>query len=180
MELRLVHLIPLSFWPNEVLQSAAPEVDPWSICPTSEDETDLFSRCFEHLAHACHITQSQRCMSVTAVLTNTGMMPNRLTQLRRNEVQDWGPSYLSCLQNLDLTFGRKGSVQHGLVNSKIHDLAGRVEKMRHCCMKLDVQKGGGSERSPTILKTCKRNALMSASSKSRSLCVNMTLPLWNK
>ena len=75
---------------------------------------------------------------------------------------------------------RKGSVQHGLVNSKIHDLAGRVEKMRHCCIKLDVQKGGGSDRSPTIVKTCKSNALMSASSKSRSLCVNMTLPLWNK
>ena len=47
---------------------------------------------------------------------------------------------------------REGSVQHGLVNSKIHDLAGRVEKMRHCCMKLDVQKGRGSDRSPTIVK----------------------------
>ena len=29
------------------------------------------------------------------------------SQLRRNEVQDWGPSYLSRLQNLDLTFGVK-------------------------------------------------------------------------
>ena len=67
---------------------------------------------------------------------------------------------------------RKGSVQHGLVNSKIH-LAGRVALLR-CCIKLDVQKGGGPERSPRTVKTCnyknyKNNALMSASSKFRSI-----------
>ena len=31
-----------------------------------------------------------------------------------------------------------------------------------------------------MVKTCKSNALMSSSSKFRSLCVNMMLPWWNK
>ena len=44
-----------------------------------KDESDLFSRCFEYPARACHITQeSQRCISVTAILTNIGIVPNRL------------------------------------------------------------------------------------------------------
>ena len=48
----------------------------------------------------------------------------------------------------------------------MHDLARRFE--------LDVQKGGGSEGSPTIAKN---NALMSASSKFRNFCIKMTLPI---
>ena len=85
MAWRLVHLIPLLSWPNEVLQSAAPAVDSCMVnfCYfPCKDETDLFSRCFEYSAHACHIAQeSQRCVFVTAGLTNIGMMPNVLTVL---------------------------------------------------------------------------------------------------
>ena len=52
-----------------------------------------------------------------------------------------------------------------------------VETLLHSCIKLDVQKGGCSDRSPTIVKN---NALMSSSSNFRSLCANMTLPFCNK
>ena len=44
-----------------------------------KDESDLFWRCLEYLAHACHVTESQRWTSVTAVSTDFGMVPSRLT-----------------------------------------------------------------------------------------------------
>ena len=74
-----------------------------------KDEGDLFSRCFEHEAHASHITQkSQWCKFVTAVLTNFGTSHSHYSyQPQRNQVQERGPSYLSCLQKLDLTCGVK-------------------------------------------------------------------------
>ena len=100
-----------------VLQSAAPAVDSCMVnfCYfPCKDETDLFSRCFEYPAHACHIAQeSRRCMSVTAALTNIGMVPNRLPAFFnascgaircKNRLPQ---SYLSCFQNLYLTFGVK-------------------------------------------------------------------------
>ena len=54
---------------------------PWvNFSPTSKDASEPFSRCFAYPAHVCHVTQeSQRWMSVTAVLTNIGMVPNRLS-----------------------------------------------------------------------------------------------------
>ena len=76
-------------------------------------------------------------------------------------------SYLSCFQNLYLTFGAKAE-------------SNVAYSFEDCCKKLDIQKGGGPKGSPTIVKTCKNNALRSASSKFRSLCVNMTLPWWKK
>ena len=77
MEWWLVHLIPLLSRSNEVLQSW-----PWVNLSyfQCKDETDRFSRCFEYPAH--HITQeSQRWMSVTAVLTDFGTVPSRFTAL---------------------------------------------------------------------------------------------------
>ena len=54
----------------------------------------------------------------------------------------------------------------------MHDLAGQL---KHCCRKLDIQKGIERWRPKGVAnkcKPCKNNALMSASS--------MLLPLWNK
>ena len=82
---------------------------PWvNISPTFKDETDLFSRCFEYPARACHIIpESQRWMFVTAhSFFNASCSAMRC--------KNWVPRFLSCLQNLDLTL-RKGRVQHGLV-----------------------------------------------------------------
>ena len=83
-----------------------------------KDETDLFSRCFEYPAHACHIAQeSQRYMSVTAVLTNIGIVPKRLpaflnascgTVRCKNEVPHICHAFRTCTWC-------KGRVQHGLV-----------------------------------------------------------------
>ena len=92
-------------------------------------------------------------------------------------MQEWAsPSYLSCLQHLELTFGLKAesNIAYSFEDSRS---SRAVETLLHSCIKLDVQKGGCSDRSPTIVKN---NALMSSSSKFRSLCVNMTLPFCNK
>ena len=86
-----------------------------------KDESDLLSRCFEYPARACHIAQeSQRCMSVTAVLTNIGMMLNRLTvsQLFSMPAVQWGARMGSLISvmlvELGPDFWRKGRVQHRL------------------------------------------------------------------
>ena len=55
-----------------------------------------------------------------------------------------------------------------------------VKTLQHCCIKLDIQKGGSSEGSPTIVRTMRWWVLAVNREASRSLCFNMTLPLWNK
>ena len=78
-----------------------------------KDESDLFWRCLEYRAHACHVTESQRWTSVTAVSTDFGMVPNRLTAFFNASCgairckNGLPQSYLSCFQNLYPTFGVK-------------------------------------------------------------------------
>ena len=78
-----------------------------------KDESDLFWRCLEYRAHACHVTESQRWTSVTAVSTDFGMVPNRLTTFFNASCgairckNGLPQSYLSCFQNLYPTFSVK-------------------------------------------------------------------------
>ena len=113
-----------------------------------KDESDLFSRCFEYPARACHITQEsqrRRWMFVTAVLTNFGIVPNPLTaffkfQLRHSEVQDGVPqSYLSCFQNLDLTFEVKAESNMAFSFEDARRSSGAVRTW--CPKKVEAQRG---------------------------------------
>ena len=74
-------------------------------------------------------------------------------QLCCNEVQERCP-YLSCLQNLDLTLKVKAESKMAYSFEDAARSNPRVEQFLHCCIKLDVQKGGGSKGSPTIEQTC--------------------------
>ena len=79
------------------------------------------------------------------------------------QLPEWGPPIGHACRTC--TSRRcKGSVQHGLFEDSRSVAA--VKTLQHCCIKLDIQKEGSSEGSPAIVKN---NALMSSSSKSRSI-----------
>ena len=96
------------------------------------------------LSHHTRITAMHACDSP---LTNIGMVPNRLTASFFNTMR-CKTGVPSCLQNLDLTFGVKAesNIAYSFEDSWSST---PVETLLHCCIRLDVEKGGSSDRSPT-------------------------------
>ena len=115
------------------------------------DETDLFWRCFAYPAHACHVTESQRWTSVTAVSTDFGMVPSRLTAFFNFHVSCQNGVLFGMLAELAPHVG--GEAESNIAQSFEDSRSiAAVKTLLHCCIKLDIQKGGSSEGSPTIVK----------------------------
>ena len=94
------------------------------------------------------------------------MVPSRLTAFFNFNVscQNGGPLF-GMLAELAPHVG--GEAESNIAQSFEDSRSiAAVKTLQHCCIKLDIQKGGSSEGSPTIVKN---NALMSSSSKSRSI-----------
>ena len=143
-----------------------------------KDETDLFSRCFEYSAHACHVAQeSQRCISVTAVLRHGAKSSHTFFNASCGTVRckNGVPHICHAFRTWTWPLAERQSPTWPS-HSKIRS----ARRLKHCCIELDVQKGGGLDGFPTIVKPCNHKALMSSSSKFRNFCIKMTLPVWNK
>ena len=95
------------------------------------------------LSDHTRITAMHACDSP---LTNIGMVPNRLTASFFNAMR-CKTGVPSCLQKLDLTCGVKAesNIAYSFEDSWSST---PVETLLHCCIRLDVEKGGSSDRSP--------------------------------
>ena len=117
-----------------------------------KDESDLFWRCLEYRAHACHVTESQRWTSVTAVQQTLAwcqvvsqpflilMSAARMRSPLFGMLAELAPHVgVEAESNIAQSFEDSRSIT-------------AVKTLQHCCIKLDIQKGGSSEGSPTIVK----------------------------
>ena len=173
MAWRLVHLIPLLSWPNEVLQSAALAVDPWSICPASHARMKL--TCFRDLSNIRHMLATSHKNHSDACLCQPFWQTLAWCQIVPQPFLNASCCAVRCKNGVrDICHAW---VQHDLVIRRIAIRRTGWKVAALDISTLDVQKGGGSgDRSQVSYD----NALMSSSSKFKGVCIYMTRPLWHK